>query len=722
MDGRVTVQETTSETAEGTRVAFRTYVASVLSAVIGSCELWSVGECLHIKGFRLRDLDGTTARAQSIPDADGAVCVRAAHLDALLCLTTPLNGPLVLREGSAQVDHESLTWDHRADTGLDFAFCYPLAEDRDGGPTEGPPAVLAYLTDVLEVVLDCVDLLDGNGRTVFPDAVSVGDLHVPLDQLAPWQAPRLGQRSDGKGGTGERQPLHSVVGTEPAIVCLARHWGLLAPAVAGNGTRMIDGFRLRRLSDWVVDADGHPAEVYEYLARVCNVKCEFCYLYGNPRTLAVARGAKVIKDTELETRLRYFDPGQRLSLFHAQWEINEFLVDPKVHQLLPALRERTPEPFYFITNGSPLKPKIIELLAAVQPVHLIVSINSLDEDLRATVMNERTGQTTIAISALRELAAHRIPFGISLAAFPDFPLSDLRRTIRIVNEIGAGFVRVNLPGFTRELPYQGSFDTEARWNEVMHAVQDVRRTVRVPVFSIPSALEHNHLDDDPLLARVIGTVPNSPAARAGLRPGDVVRSIGAFPVRPRADVLPLLALARDRTRMVVERHGETLTLELVDVRDEGSYPYTGPVLCKYLFPWGVVAAPSLSASAADQVAAELDAAGAGRAWVSTSALMRPAAEALFARFAPELIGRIDFVLPENEFLGGNIRVQDMATIGDIARAIERKAACEPLPDLLLVPESGFNRHGRDLQGRHWQDLERYFGRPVRLIRTSRFSY
>lgn len=700
-------------------MAFREYVARVLSVTLGSCELSVAGGRPRVAGFRLRGLDGPDAPVQEISRRPAPASLRLAHLEALLALTSPLAGAVAVHEGAAVVDGRTVTWDHRDDVCPDFTFSYPFA----GAPADADLA--GYLTGVLAAVLDCVNLVDADGADVFPDTVELAGERVPFRVPAPGEPPPLGFRSDGRSGTGERQPLHSVAATEPTIVCLARHWALLAPSLTvhhrSQVPREVDGFRLRRLRDWVIAADGHPAEVYEYLARVCNVACDFCYLYGNPQTLAVARGAKVIKDTELETRLRYYDPERRRSLFHAQWEINEFLVDPKVHQLLPALRERTSEPFYFITNGSPLKSRILDLLEAVQPVHLIVSINSLDTEIRGSVMNERSGQTSTAVTALRELAARRIPFGISLAAFPDFPISDLVRTIKIVDEIGAGFVRVNLPGFTRELPYQGKFDTEALWVDVMRAIRDLRAEVNVPVFTIPSALEENHHSGDPLAARVIGTVPQSPAARAGLRSGDVIRRIGAFDVRTRADVVPLLLLARDTSRIVVERDGRALTLDLTDVRD-GAYPYSGPVLCKYLFPLGVVVAPCLSSSAVEQVALELESAGAASAWISTSTLMRPAAEALVARFRPELVERIDYVVPDNEFLGGNIRVQDMATIGDITRAVERKAAVESLPDLLLIPESGFNRHGRDLQGRHWQDVERHLGRPVRLIGTSRFSY
>ncbi|AZM52304.1 hypothetical protein DMA15_06590 [Streptomyces sp. WAC 01529] len=718
---------TLEEKAIGSRQAFASYVAEVLATTLAAGTPMANGSPLHPHGFRLRNLFGDEP-VRPLDPRTTALPLHLAHLEALLTVTSPLDGGLSLHEGVAVTggsgaavgDH--VEWDHRADVSPDFVFSYPVAEpgcDHVSGD-ERPPYPVALLT----ALLDSVELCDAEGREVFPDALRTPDGVFPIAVAHPRVPPPLGHRSDGKKGTGERQPLHSVAATEATIVTLARHWGLLAPQLTfrhrGERPCTVDGFRLRDLKDWVIPADGHPAEVYEYLARVCNVSCEFCYLYGNPQTLAVARGQKVIKDTELETRLRYYDPKGRSGLFHAQWEINEFLVDPKVHQLLPALRERTDDALYFITNGSPLNGRVLDLLEGVQPAHLIVSINSLDEDLRGSVMNERSKQTGTALTALRELAARKIPYGISLAAFPDFPIEDLRQTIKIVDGLGAGFVRVNLPGHTRNLPYQGSFDTDELWTSVMRAIRKIRTEVSVPVFSIPSALEENHHTDDPLAARVVGTVPNSPAARAGLRSGDVIRGINGFPVRTRADVVPLLMLLKGKAGLLVEREGEELRLDMAE--QDCAYPYAGHVLCKYLFPWGVVVAPCLSASAAAQIRSEIDQVSAGRTWMLTSALMRPAAEALFRRFDPELLDQVEFVESTNEFLGGNIRVMDMSTIGDICQAIEARAVTEGLPDLILMAETGFNRHGRDLQGRHWRDIERHLGRPVRLIRASRFTF
>jgi hypothetical protein len=106
----------------------------------------------------------------------------------------------------------------------------------------------------------------------------------------------------------------------------------------------------------------------------------------------------------------------------------------------------------------------------------------------------------------------------------------------------------------------------------------------------------------------------------------------------------------------------------------------------------------------------------------TSVLMRKAAEELIRSELPDHADRIELVLASNHYLGGNIRVMDMCTIGDLARAIEARLEDAARPELILIPGSGFNFQGRDIAGRHWGDLERWFGIPVRTLRVAQFLF
>jgi hypothetical protein len=644
-----------------------------------------------------------------------------SHLSMLLLISIPEDDTGTLLEATWTGDGASGGWRFKDPPSDDYVFRYAVipAACASDGTGEYAAAHLAALLDLVDLSVD--------GETLVPDAVEFRGRRYPVNAIQRRAVADLGVRTHARGGLDDRQPLHSVAASEPFIVTLASLWGLISPQLRVERSTekpawptAITGFRLRRTSDWTVLSGGHPSEVYEYLARVCNVSCAFCYLHGNPNGIAVARGSSVVTKTEINTRLRYYDPKLKVSLFSAQWEINEFLVDPKIYDVLPRLRRVTADPFYFITNGNPLKGRTLDLLESVKPVHLIVSVNTLDEDLRTTVMGERRSQTLTAMASLRQLVARRIPFGLSVAAFPDFSLADMERTIRLADGLQAGFVRVNLPGFTRQLPYEGSMDTNARWEEVRAFIAELRQAVSIPLITIPSAFDEG-VHDDPLAPRVIGAVPGSPAARAGLRAYDEILAINDFAIATRADIFSLLLLLRGLVRLKVRR-GDAVFETFVDMSDPGTCPYDGPVLCKYIFPGGIVAAPALSPRTGEEIQALADECGAVRVWVLTSPLMEKTARSFVERFVPKLGTGIRLLPVTSEFLGGNIVIMDMCTVSDIARAISRAVEDAPLPDLILLADTGFNRYGRDLEGRHWGDLERMFGTPVRVFSVTRFLY
>ncbi|WP_262703250.1 MULTISPECIES: radical SAM protein [Streptomyces] len=686
------------------------------------------GEALHPNAYRLRCRDPHSGADYGLGEA---VPLAMPHrvpedpigesLTALLDLTIPENAkvPLFSADWSTTDGAASGSWEHTPDLSGDFTFSYPVA------PTEEQPRPHTHLVSLLELVLDEVDLLE-KGDVVNPAAVLTEYGFFPLT-LRPLAQPHpLAERTENAKAAIRRQPLFSVSQTEPTIPILARHWSLLAPLIriSKNGERTeMEGFRLRRTSDWVVPSHGHPSEVYEHLARVCNVACSFCYLFGNPDTLAIARAKKSIARDELDTRMAYYRPKERRALFSAQWELNEFLVDPRLPEVMKTLRQTTDRPFFFTTNGNPLTPRIVEQLAEVKPVHFVVSTNTVDEPLRQEVMNERPNRTWTALRCLEELRKHEIPFGVSLVATPDFPLEDLTRTIETVSELDPNFIRVNEPGFTRDHPSPMDFDTDVLWGSVIEWTQSMREKTHVPIVAIPSAYEENFFYDDPLAARVIGTIPGSPAAACGLRPGDVIIGVGYLRPTTRSEVVSALMLVKGQVKLRIQRSGQSLELTL-DTERPPEYPYTGPYIGKYLVPHGVVTAPSISSGDARGIAQQIEEAGSRHSWLVTSSLMLPAARAFIERSVPEHADGIDFVVATNDYLGGNIRVMDMCTVGDIHAALVRhQESTGRTPDLILVPATGFNAHGRDLVGRHWGDLERAWNIPVRLLgHTTQFVF
>ncbi|KAB1978642.1 radical SAM protein [Streptomyces triticiradicis] len=711
------------------REAFHRYIGSILGLALCGVTLQDHrGEALHPTAYRLRCRDSHSAsdyglgesvplsRLQQVPED-----LVGESLTALLDLTIPENAKVPLFSADWVMADGSTggTWDHTPDLSGDFTFSYPLP------PAEEQAGSHIYLVSLLKIVLDEVDLL-ANDEVVNPAAVMTESGFFPLTVRPLAQPHPLAERTENAKAAIRRQPLFSVSQTEPTIPILARHWSLLASLLRfskkGEDTEP-EGFRLRRTADWVVPSHGHPSEVYEHLARVCNVACSFCYLFGNPDTLAIARAKKSIARDELDTRMTYYRPQERRALFSAQWELNEFLVDPRLPEVMRDLRETTDRPFFFTTNGNPLTPRIVEQLAEVKPVHFVVSTNTVDEPLRQEVMKERPNRTWTALHCLQELRRHEIPFGVSLVATPDFPLADLTRTIETVSELDPNFIRVNEPGFTRDHPSPMDFDTDVLWGSVIEWTQSMREKTHVPIIAIPSAYEENFFYDDPLAARVIGTIPGSPAAVCGLRPGDVVVGVGYLRPSTRSEVVSALMLVKGKVKLRIRRAGQSLELTL-DTELMPKYPYTGPYIGKYIVPHGVVTAPSISSGDARGIAQQIEEVGARHSWLVTSSLMLPAARAFIERSVAEHADGIDFVVATNDYLGGNIRVMDMCTVGDIHGALVRhQEKTGRTPELILVPATGFNAHGRDLVGRHWGDLERAWNIPVRLLgHTTQFVF
>jgi hypothetical protein len=697
-----------------------TYAEAMIRPLLKDAILLKEGRPLRIVALRPRSL----APFFDFPIAEAKEAVHdivTAHLEALLKITVPESSIGPLFDAQWQVELGDLStdgsWIVPARTDPDFVFSYPLPH------AQSPSNLAEYGAETLAILLDVVDLL-ADGRPVVPDQIVLRETGAMVDLPAPSQLLELGPRSEGSEGTGSRQPLHSVASTAPYFPAIARHWALLASLLrlANKPGQRIEGFQLRRTADWVVPSSGHPSEVYQYLARVCNVACKFCYLYGNPAGLAVARGSKVISGGELNTRLRHYDPVRGRALFPSQWEINEFLVDPKLPDVLRELRRRSPQAFFFITNGNPLSPRVIDLLAEVKPVHLIISTNTFDAPLRSATMRESESQTRTALDCLQRLVDVRIPFGVSLVALPDFPPAQLADTILRLNELRPAFIRVNLPGFTRDHPFPLTFDIDRVWTEAVTMIQNLRASVQTPLLTIPSAFEENFLRSDPHEVRVLGVLPGSPAARCGLSPGDVVTRLGSSSIESRAQLQALLLLTRNPVVMQIDRDGARIVCRL-DPDTTADSPYLRPVFGKYLFPHGLVVAPSISLLDVDAVRTAMEDGRVRQAWVVTSPIMLPAARTLFHRHAPELLERLHFVVTRSEFLGGNIQVLDMCTIGDISRAVSRELGTRRAPDMIFLPSTGFNELGRDLAGRHWGDLERWFGIRVCLLHvTAQFLF
>ncbi len=486
----------------------------------------------------------------------------------------------------------------------------------------------------------------------------------------------------------------------------------------------VDGFRLKDLSQWLVPSACDPSEVIEHIGTRCNCDCVFCYNKGAPPSLALRGPNRKVSEEyeEIMTRIRYFSPGARRSLFPGLGSTCEVLAHPHALDFLSALREKTGEPFRIATNGSALTRGNIQKLASLKPVYLDISLNSSSPGRRKRLMQDAKPET--AIRSLPLLRDAGIPFSVVVVPWPlksqAEMLEDLERTAVYAGANDARMVQVSLPGYSRYFSPARPLELEDLWPATVAKVREIRLRCGCPVVIMPGMYEEYLSRPKKNVPEVIGVVRNSPAHLAGLKPGDVIRGIAGIIIknRPQArDILSLLQRGRSGAVSVRVQRGET-EIEIRIDPDKHAYPYcklTGSHL-------GVVfMGTGLRSGYLERLGEVIRARGARKVLFLSSRLVRPVFEQMIGE--SHFFGGIDLTIevPENKFFGGNIFMGDLLVVDDFISCIAgyiRKTGTRP--DLVVIPSSPFNlgQWGRDLTGRCYLDIEREVGVPVELLECS----
>ena len=482
----------------------------------------------------------------------------------------------------------------------------------------------------------------------------------------------------------------------------------------------VDGFRLKDLNQWLVPSAGDPAEVFDHLATRCDCDCSFCYLRGNPPSLALEQPERKSEEEwqEARTRLKYFSPRGKRSLFPTLGSPYEVLSHPRALELLRELRRKTDRPFRFSTNGNRLTPGFIRELSSLKPLYLYLSLNSSSPARRKEVMG--AGNPEVAIRSLPLLREQGIPFGVIIVPWPnpskEEMLSDLRETVRYADRHDAHLVEVSLPGFSRYFSPHPPFDREDVWSAVVAEIRALRQKAACPLLIKPSLYEETRQGKRFNLPVLIGVVKNSPAALSGLTPGDLLLSVAGLKVSSRPQARDLLHLHhQNRTpalSLSVQRGREILEVNLLP-RPHG-YPYA-PETDHH---WGMIFMGSgFRPSFLEDLKALISKHRAKKVLFLSSTLVKP----VFLQMLQEssLFGgvQIQVEVPENRYFGGNICMGDLLVVQDFIEAIRKYLRKNPPPDLVVIPSSPFSlgQWRRDLEGRAFVEIERSAGLPVALL-------
>ena len=514
------------------------------------------------------------------------------------------------------------------------------------------------------------------------------------------------------------QKLDSVRLSEPRLEMIYQRLNALLQVVQleSDGEPVeIDGFRLKDPALWTSRVPSPLSELW-HISTACNMRCPFCYEEGDPEGVSVINEpAEMTTMEEIEERLRYYDPVRGTGLFQPLTYINEIFCNPRAMDIIERLRAASPhEVLTFVTNGTYLDEPTVARIAQLKPVFFNFSVNSLDTTIRRKIL--RDSQPEVAIQAIELLRAYGIPYLASLVCWPTIPWSDIENTVRLLDQAGCAIVRFSLSAYSKHLKGR-RYNREEFWQQGLAVALALMEEVDIPI-----KVEPYHYMDQSFLPRLAGVIKGSPAARAGLRTGDMVLTIEQKPVPTANHALSALAASAKRSPLVhltyqSKRDGRQRAAVLDQRTGPFGYPYD-QMQDFAGFEWGLILIDNLKFSYLQEMRQLIDAHRAHRVLLCSSELMKPIVQQMIQ--ISDAFHDIDLAVevPENRYFGGTIVLGDLLTVEDYVAFIQefKERSGQP-PELVLIPSSPFSRGEwlRDLTGVPFTEIERRTGVNVALI-------
>jgi len=418
----------------------------------------------------------------------------------------------------------------------------------------------------------------------------------------------------------------------------------------------------------------------------CNLSCIYCSHRGNPPGLKVYR----IPDLTAEDvffLLDFVDPKRKIIIGESATRIieGEPLLNPQFRDILKIIRRRMPETeIQITTNGTLIDRDTASFLKTIEPVELIVSVNS-----RGAFELHKQKMCCKTIRALEHLSTAEIPFGCSLVPLPFITgWEELDSTLKLISETNALYIRVILPGITKYSLPEMQYDFDELTEKFKSLIKEKYSSLRVPI-----VLEPGEVDD--LRAVAEGIILRSPAFEAGLKAGDEICRINGFKPWSRVDAFQKL-YAWENPELEYKR-GSSL-LKCVLHKGKNSPP-------------GVIMYYDFDPQRAFRMKEQLLVCG-GTALVLTSQAGFQRVKLALHKLG--LLGPVEVRAVKSRFFGGNISCSGLLTVRDIIS--ELRNLKEPLNyKLIMLPDEIFDARGRDLGGRHFSEIRNSIDIPVMLM-------
>jgi hypothetical protein len=306
-------------------------------------------------------------------------------------------------------------------------------------------------------------------------------------------------------------------------------------------------------------------------------------------------------------------------------------------------------------------------------------------------------------------------------------MEELADTIRFIDRFSPRAIRVTLPGYSRYFSEEELFDTPTVWSQVCNALDVLRPQLHAPLIVLP-----NLYWNMPLIPRIDGVIPNSPAELAGLKYGDLLIRLDDEPILTKEQARSLLLNPERRNKprkLEISRNNQQITVKLVEVDDSevDLYPYKPQGYRVLLYdrdnttgPYGILLNHDLELSSIQRLMDIVTMYGAKNVLLLTSQIIKPMAEAIIQSI-PEVRDffsqlQLQMVIPSHNFWGGNIMLGDLYMVSDYLEAAEEHIAqAKSPPDLIILPSSFTTEFGCDLLGVSYTEIERVLNIPVELL-------
>jgi hypothetical protein len=279
----------------------------------------------------------------------------------------------------------------------------------------------------------------------------------------------------------------------------------------------------------------------------CNVHCLFCSHRQNPPGLLTYMLPPLSLE-DVRDQVDLLSPHQKIIIGESATRIceGEPFTHERIRDILVLIRDKHPgTPLQITTNGILLQEADGPFLASLQPLELIISLNSGDPAQRRMLMGEAAREVPAALELCRR---YHIPFQGSIVALPHLTgFADLHRTLCLLEEAGALSVRVFLPGFTRLAPPRMRFE-----KGLLQELGDFLAGEEA-ILDMPVTLEPPLVHD--LTPVVKGVMRDSAAARGGIRKGDILRQVAGQIPFSRADAFKHVKRASNPA-LTLERQGK----------------------------------------------------------------------------------------------------------------------------------------------------------------------